>query len=209
MKEWAVLFLLFLVVCHLNASELTILDNDGTIERIDYDDSITELLFSKSKATAISGLGHFKQLRKIVFQRAPYIKNFNFLRELNSLEELVFEVVYIDDVSFIYSLPSLKRLVFHGGRINMKININRLPELEYLELSNMGLTELPFSIESVSKLKIINLAYNKLLDIEINENLPVMIIATGNPLTLTIKRKNIYVGDLFELLPPEYHQYIQ
>jgi Leucine-rich repeat (LRR) protein len=91
----------------------------------------------------------------------------------------------------------------------MKIDINRLPELEYIELSNMGLTELPFVIGSVSKLRIINVAYNKLLDIEIDENLPLMIIATGNPLSLMRKRRNIHVGDLFDLLPPEYHQYIQ
>jgi hypothetical protein len=164
---------------------------------------------------SISGLEKFNNLQKIRFAMTGFLHDFSFLTGLATVEELWFQDVGIDNIDFLYEMRSLKNLIFQGCTIDKKIDdkkieISRIPELEYFEYSYGSLTEFPLILNNKSRLKVINLLFNKISNISLETDTDIIIIVIGNPIR---ERKKYMVFGNFEdfskILPPEYRKYIR
>ena len=139
-----------------------------------------------------------------------HIKDYNFLRNLNTIETLVFQDILISDIDFIYEMSSLKRLIFQSCRIHEKIDASMLPNLEYFEFTNSSLTKFPMINLERRNMEIINIAYNNISIIPLEETTDIIIIALRNPV-INSNNKNVITGDanLFFLLPEKYREYVR
>ena len=212
MNKFFTIFLLFFSVISLGAIDLTIRYRDGSSRVFQYDDNAERLVFRHGTLiVAIDGIEQFKNLKDIRFEMTSYIGDYNFLRSLDTVEVLLFETMFISDISFIYEMASLKRLILQGFRTDTKlIDASRLPNLEYFEFTNSQLTEFPLLIKNKQNVDTINIAYNRISNIPIDESMEILVIAVGNPINYTNNR-NIITGTegTFFLLPEKYRQYVQ
>jgi len=94
---------------------------------------------------------------------------------------------------------------------SFEIDASRLPNLEYFEFTNSQLTEFPIFIKEKQNIDVINIAYNSISYIPIEESINILIIAAGNQIINT-DNKNIIIGsgdDVYFLLPEKYRQYVR
>jgi Leucine-rich repeat (LRR) protein len=204
MNKYLFLTIFITAAFSLYSADIFLIKRDGSMEIKHYDDSTEELYFFKDYTVNIKSLEELKALRRIRFEMTGYLHNFDFLAGLTTVEELHFQDVRFDSIDFLYEMPSLKNLVIQSCKINNKIEISRMRQLEYFEFTNGGLTELPLILdaEKANNIKVINIAYNKITDLNINDNYrDVIIVATNNP--IQERGANILFGDLFEALPVE------
>jgi len=198
----------------LNAIALSINYSNGMSDTRYYEDNIEKLSFtygSGSNIAEIIGLEQFKNLKELWIGMTPQIKDYNFLRKLNTLEILVFQDITFSDIDFLYDMSSLKILIFQGCRINKRIDASKFPNLEYFEFTNSSLTEFPIEIIKKHKIEVINISFNNISNIPIRECLNIFIIAVGNPI-VSFENKNIIMSnknEYFFLVPEEYRQYVR
>jgi hypothetical protein len=212
MKKLFTIFLLVFSFSELNAVDLTIRYRDGSTRVFQYDDNTEKLAFRYGvEIVAIEGIEQLSDLKEIRFEMTSYISDFSFLRSLSSVEVLRFETMFIPDISFIYEMASLRRLILQGFRTdNVMIDASRLPNLEYFEFTNSQLTEFPLAITKRQKIDTINVAFNRISNIPIDESMGILVMAVGNPI-ISFDNRNIITGtgDIFHLLPEEYRQYVK
>jgi len=211
MKKVIIIFFLVFLLQGINAIELTIKYRDGT-SKVEHYDEHTEILsftygYGKN-IIEITGLEKFGNLRELWLGMTSQIKDYNFLRKLNTIEVLVFQDITFSNIDFIYDMISLKRLIFQSCKINKEINAAKLPNLEYFEFTNSDLIKFPIEIREKRKIDIINVAYNKIDYIPIEECIDILIIAIDNPIH-SVNNKNIVtqVDSYSFFLPEKYRQY--
>jgi Leucine-rich repeat (LRR) protein len=208
MKRMVFVVILFLLPSWLNAVNIIISYGDGTSKIEAHDETTESLYFRYSNIVNISGLEGLPNLQKIRFEGTYNLHEFNFLAGLTMINEIIFQTISMESIDFLYEMPSLKNLVFQGcRRIGGIIEISRIPNLEYFEFTNSQLTELPLRLTNQSSLRVINIAYNNISNINVDLDSNIMIIITGNP--IYEKKPNWISGRLFEILPLEYRQYIR
>ena len=204
----AFLFMVCLInVCVGETVELTYYTIKGSIKKY-VDSNIEEITFGKtSNVISVSGLEKLKNLKKVTFSMTAYIADFSFLNANKNMEVLVFQDCSLPDNSFLYEQKNLKILALQGCRNISPIKLNALPKLEYFEISNSGIKELPVILHGpLENLKIVNLAFNKIASLDstlLNYFSKCTIIMTGNPFTL--QKPNISYAYLFDILPEKYH----
>jgi len=195
-------------ICAGETVKLMYYTTNGCIEK-SIDSGIEELTFGKtSNVISVSGLEKLTNLKKVTFSMTAYITDFSFLNANPNIEIMILQDCTISDASFLYNQKRLRILALQGCKKIPKIRLTDLKLLEYLEISNSGIEELPIIAGDVilENLKIVNLAYNNIASLnptilEYFKNCK--IIMTGNPLILN--KCNILYGSLFDTLPEEYH----
>ena len=213
MKRIITIILLIMHFQWVNAIELTIKYRDGTSEIKYFDDDMEKLSITYGRGyniVAIIGLEKFGNLRELWLGMTPYISDYNFLRNLNTIETLVFQDILISDIDFIYEMASLKRLIFQSCRIKEKIDASKLPNLEYFEFTHSSLTEFPIINLEKRNMEIINIAYNNISSIPLEETTDIIIIALRNPLD-NFNYENVITVDtnIYFLLPEKYREYVR
>ncbi|MCL2194178.1 MAG: hypothetical protein FWB78_12390 [Treponema sp.] len=209
-----VVFLLVLSLRWGNAeemAELKIIHWDGASELRQYPVNAEKFgtYFGKT-VVEIVGLENFPNLRELWFSRVPFMRDFNFLRGLDALETLVFFLVTITDIDFLYDLTSLRELVFQGASLEGKIDASRLPNLEYFEFSQSRLTNLPIKIVERGNINTINISGNNITDISSVYDMGILVLVHVNPIPNT-GNPNILTGGwdvFFRSLPERYRRFL-
>ena len=203
-------------IYNTNVLELTIINTDGTSEVRHYDIYTEKLEFTYGAGrniVQIIGLDSFTNLNEIWLGMTPFINDYSFLGKLNALEVLVFQNIAFSEIDFLYEISTLRKLIFQSCSINnLKIDASKFPNLEYFEFTNSQLNQFPIIIQEKGNINAINIAYNRINDIPIEESTNILIIAVGNPIVAYTSNKNIIIGpgdDVYYLLPEEYRQYVR
>lgn len=90
----------------------------------------------------IRGLENLKNLKVLEFQTLPSLKNYNFLKEMTSVEDLYFDRVYFSDFSLLTNMTKLKAFKHRGYIANESVekiyseglDFSFCPDLELLTL---------------------------------------------------------------------------
>ena len=90
----------------------------------------------------IRGLENLKNLKVLEFQTLPSLKNYNFLKEMTSVEDLYFDRVYFSDFSLLTNMTKLKEFKHRGYIANESVekiyseglDFSFCPNLELLTL---------------------------------------------------------------------------
>ena len=90
----------------------------------------------------IKGLENLKNLKVLEFQTLPSLKNYNFLKEMTSVEDLYFDLVYFSDFSLLTNMTKLKAFKHRGYITNESVekiyseglDFSFCPNLELLTL---------------------------------------------------------------------------
>ena len=90
----------------------------------------------------IKGLENLKNLKVLEFQTLPSLKNYNFLKEMTSVEDLYFDRVYFSDFSLLTNMTKLKAFKHRGYITNESVekiyseglDFSFCPNLELLTL---------------------------------------------------------------------------
>ena len=90
----------------------------------------------------IRGLENLKNLKVLEFQTLPSLKNYNFLKEMTSVEDLYFDRVYFSDFSLLTNMTKLKAFKHRGYIANESVekiyseglDFSFCPNLELLTL---------------------------------------------------------------------------
>jgi len=215
MKKLFICILLTMVFQWANAIEITIRNIDGSTEVRHFDVNTERIRFiygDGRNMVEIVGLEQLVNLKEIWIGMTPFINDFSFLTRLDNIEALVFQDIRFSDIDFIYTIPSLKRLIFQSCRINNVIDATRLPYLEYFEFTHSQLTEFPILIQERRNIDTINVAFNNISNIPIDESLDILIIAVRNQIRNT-GNSNIVTdvpgNNIFIILPEKYRQYLR
>lgn len=201
--------------------ELIIIDKDDNREIRIVDSEITEFTIYRDYTKTVLGLDKLTKLTKISIIAPPYIeKDLAFLNNLKYIEVLIIHRVTIEDTTFLSNWQNLKELVLQSVKYTTsELNLINASKLEYLEISNSYLVNLPKIIGSFDNLYQVNLAYNKINLNGLDNNISLLeksgsVILTKNPILSEIKSEklnkiNILEGDLFDVLDKKYFKYIR
>ncbi|MGI0530181.1 hypothetical protein [Treponema socranskii] len=119
-KNTILLFLLMMTVWSF-AEDVKIIRvmTDGT-EVVEYCSADTEKMVifdsdgNRYRTQDIRGLEKLKHLKILEFQTLPFLKNYDFLKELSTVEELYFGSVHFSDFSVLSGMTKLKVCEYHG-----------------------------------------------------------------------------------------------
>ena len=84
--------------CSADTERMVIFDSDGNGYR----------------TQDIRGLEKLKHLKVLEFQNLAFLKNYNFLKKISTLEELYFDAVYFSDFSVLSDMTKLKKVEHNG-----------------------------------------------------------------------------------------------
>lgn len=84
--------------CSADTEKMVIFDSDG----------------NRYRTQDIRGLEKLKHLKILEFQTLPFLKNYDFLKELSTVEELYFGSVHFSDFSVLSGMTKLKVCEYHG-----------------------------------------------------------------------------------------------
>lgn len=84
--------------CSADTEKMVIFDSDGNGYR----------------TQDIRGLEKLKHLKILEFQNLAFLKNYNFLKKISTLEELYFDAVYFSDFSVLSGMTKLKKVEHNG-----------------------------------------------------------------------------------------------
>ena len=119
-KNTILLFLLMMTVWSF-AEDVKIIRvmTDGT-EVVEYCSADTEKMVifdsdgNRYRTQDIRGLEKLKHLKVLVFQTLPFLKNYDFLKEVSTVEELYFGSVHFSDFSVLSGMTKLKKVEHNG-----------------------------------------------------------------------------------------------
>ena len=119
-KNKILLFLLMMTVWSF-AEDVKIIKvmTDGTEVAEYYSADIESLVIFDSdsngyRTQGVRGLEKLKHLKILEFQTLPFLKNYDFLKELSTVEELYFGSVHFSDFSVLSGMTKLKVCEYHG-----------------------------------------------------------------------------------------------
>lgn len=121
MKRNKILLFLLMMTAWLFAEDVKIIRvmTDGT-EIVEYCSADTQkmVIFDSDgngyRTQDIRGLEKLKHLKVLEFQNLAFLKNYNFLKKISTLEELYFDAVYFSDFSVLSDMTKLKKLEHNG-----------------------------------------------------------------------------------------------
>lgn len=121
MKRNKILLFLLMMTAWLFAEDAKIIRvmTDGT-EIVEYCSADTQkmVIFDSDgngyRTQDIRGLEKLKHLKVLEFQNLAFLKNYNFLKKISTLEELYFDAVYFSDFSVLSDMTKLKKVEHNG-----------------------------------------------------------------------------------------------
>jgi len=121
MKKNKILLFLLMMTAWLFAEDAKIIRvmTDGT-EIVEYCSADTEKMVifdsdgNRYRTQDIRGLEKLKHLKVLEFQNLAFLKNYNFLKKISTLEELYFDAVYFSDFSVLSGMTKLKKVEHNG-----------------------------------------------------------------------------------------------
>ena len=121
MKRNKILLFLLMMTARLFAEDAKIIRvmTDGT-EIVEYCSADTQkmVIFDSDgngyRTQDIRGLEKLKHLKVLEFQNLAFLKNYNFLKKISTLEELYFDAVYFSDFSVLSDMTKLKKVEHNG-----------------------------------------------------------------------------------------------
>ena len=148
MKKIFLIILYSLSLFTVNAENISLkikLGLNKGYEILIVDSKVEKLNFVKpSYIEEISGLEKLKCLRSITFDHTAFIKDFSFLANATTLEEIVISGVKIEHIDFIYSLPNIRSLTLDSCSLsNLQIDMKKNPCLTILDLSYNKILGIP------------------------------------------------------------------
>ena len=84
--------------CSADTEKMVIFDSDG----------------NRYRTQDIRGLEKLQHLKILEFQNLAFLKNYNFLKKISTLEELYFDAVYFSDFSVLSGMTKLKKVEHNG-----------------------------------------------------------------------------------------------
>ena len=121
MKKNKILLFLLMMTAWLFAEDVKIIRvmTDGTEIAENYCADIESLVIFDSDGNGyrtqdIRGLEKLKRLKVLEFQNLAFLKNYNFLKKISTLEELYFDAVYFSDFSVLSDMTKLKKVEHNG-----------------------------------------------------------------------------------------------
>ena len=121
MKRNKILLFLLMMTAWLFAEDAKIIRvmTDGTEIAEYYSADIESLVIFDSDGNGyrtqdIRGLEKLKHLKVLEFQNLAFLKNYNFLKKISTLEELYFDAVYFSDFSVLSDMTKLKKVEHNG-----------------------------------------------------------------------------------------------
>ena len=125
-----------------------------------------------------------------------------------SIEVLLIRDSQLGDLAWLKSMKSVRYLIFQGVvgiDDNTVLDLSNCPKLEYIEISNQGLTKLPLIISPRKSEISLNLIYNKINNLTVDQRFELAkykrYYLLGNPVDKETK-------GIFDVLPKEYQPYI-
>ena len=204
------------------ASEVTIwlTHTDGSRESVELDRSTSRLSYSGGTLVSIEGLSALPELKELIFTRTAFVDpTFEFVADTQRLEVIVMRGVQIAEFGFLAETTYLRALVVQGSAIAPDLTIDIQSEsIEYVELTNSGLTEVPRLIGRDLSDAVLNLSYNGLDGGSIAANKSLLrqfdsVLLVGNELSDEARFETIsgnefeLSGNPFTMIPEEYRQY--
>jgi len=201
----------------LQAQETTkityILPSGSTYKLVDR--NIKELYIFQTEAVSIQGLSNLPYLEKVTFEIPAHLKDFSFLDDCPNLKVLHLMDCSPQNLDFLYRQHELAELVMQSCKLGSEfINISQIPSLDYLEISNSGLEQVPITVSNIKsshQLTCINLAYNMISKLSSTErqilDVAKYVIIEGN--SVQVNDQKYLKGDLFSILPQAYRKYIR
>ena len=121
MKRNKILLFLLMMTAWLFAEDAKIIRvmTDGT-EIVEYCSADTQKMVifdsdgNRYRTQDIRGLEKLKHLKVLEFQNLAFLKNYNFLKKISTLEELYFDAVYFSDFSVLSGMTKLKKVEHNG-----------------------------------------------------------------------------------------------
>ena len=147
-KSKILLFLLMMTIWSFAEDvKITQVMTDGTEVVKYYPADIEKIVIFDSyknsyQTQEIRGLENLKNLKVLEFQTLPSLKNYNFLKEMTSVEDLYFDRVYFSDFSLLTNMTKLKAFKHRGYITNESVekiyseglDFSFCPDLELLTL---------------------------------------------------------------------------
>lgn len=114
------------------------------------------------KISSVKILNDAKNIKTIKLEGTAFITDFNFITQCENLEVLILNDVSIDNLTFLESCSNIKVISCDSVKINKYPDFSKLKNLEFLSITNSGLTDIKnFTIHG-ENLSYINLSYNKI-----------------------------------------------
>ena len=126
-KSKILLFLLMMTMWSFTEDvKITQVMTDGTEVVKYYPADIEKIVIFDSyknsyQTQEIRGLENLKNLKVLEFQTLPSLKNYNFLKEMTSVEDLYFDRVYFSDFSLLTNMTKLKAFKHRGYIANESV----------------------------------------------------------------------------------------
>lgn len=121
MKKNVMLLFLIIMAVWAFAEDVKIIKvmTDGTEVAEYYSADIESLVIFDSdsngyRTQGVRGLEKLKHLKILEFQTLPFLKNYDFLKEVSTVEELYFGSVHFSDFSVLSGMTKLKVCEYHG-----------------------------------------------------------------------------------------------
>ena len=147
-KSKILLFLLMMTIWSFAEDvKITQVMTDGTEVVKYYPADIEKIVIFDSyknsyQTQEIRGLENLKNLKVLELQTLPSLKNYNFLKEMTSVEDLYFDRVYFSDFSLLTNMTKLKAFKHRGYIANESVekiyseglDFSFCPDLELLTL---------------------------------------------------------------------------
>lgn len=191
--------------------DLIVTSKDGSTETQSFNKSKKSIKFYKTYVSNIEGLEKFDEIEELVFSYTAFLNDFSFLEGLKNVKVLVFDTVSIANMDFVKSMESLEGLIIQGSKIDFELLELNNQMLEYIEITNSNIEEMPVIRNIPGSLKVINLAYNKILTLDANlidQNSNVKFILSGNP--VHIDSENVVIDqNFYDIIPDKYLKYMK
>ena len=210
---WVLMFLLSSNITAEDCSNIDLLVTlkDGSTEIKSFSKSDKNIKFYKTYISNIEGLEKFDEIDELIFSYTAFINDFSFLEGLKNVKILVLDTVSITNMDFLKGMENLEGLIIQGSKIDFDVLDLENTMLEYIEITNSNIVEMPEIRNVPDSMKVFNFTYNKIsrLDINfINQNNDVKFILSGNPI---INESDNVVTDhnFYDLIPVKYMKYIK
>lgn len=199
-------------LCFAETVQITLITKTGT-EALSVDEAATELTISERELVSIGGLEKLtalKVLRLFMISGAP---NYSFLGAVPGLEVLVLNSCPIRDLAPLAVARGLRALIIQNALTDdayaRDFRVPALGALEYLEMTNYGLTAPP-DLGALDHPILLNLSYNRIREIDavaLGPFVSTLFVAKEDRVRIRGGKLRVLAGDGWRNVPSEFRKY--
>lgn len=199
-------------LCFAETVQITLITKTGT-EALSVDEAATELTISERELVSIGGLEQLtalKVLRLFMISGAP---DYSFLGAVPGLEVLVLNSCPIRDLAPLAAARGLRALIIQNALADdsyvRDFRVPALGALEYLEITNYGLTAPP-DLGALEHPVLLNLSYNRIREIDaaaLGPFVSTLFVAKEDRVRIRDGKLRALAGDGWRKVPAEFRKY--